>query len=390
MKSLNLNPSGIESQILSAVHKTLGQGIVGLHEPKFHGNEIEYLKACVESTYVSSVGKFVNQFEEDLCKFTGAKYAIAVVNGTAALHLALLLAEVNRGDEVLIPSLTFIATANAVSYCGAIPHFVDVEEKTLGIDVNKLSEYLKASTAQKSGLCINLATGRRISAVVPMHVFGHPSDIEGLLELAREFRLKVVEDAAESLGSFYCDGHAGTYGLAGVLSFNGNKIITSGGGGAILTNDKNFALKAKHFSTTAKLNHPWEYRHDAIGFNYRMPNINAALGCAQLEQLEHFLKRKRNLFESYDRAFKSISGVKVFREPVNCKSNYWLQAILLDDIHLNKRDLILKTLNDAGFGSRPTWIPISDLEIYKNSPKMDLSMTSHLAQALVNLPSNRV
>ena len=284
-------------QVISALRAVIGQKCAVLHEPNFSGNEWLYLKECLDSTFVSSVGKFVDRFEVDLAAFTGAKHAVAVVNGTAALHIALKLVGVNTGDEVLIPALTFVATANAVTYCGATPHFVDSEEKTLGVDAVKLRDYLEHHTEQRAGQCINSTTGKVIRALVPMHTFGHPVDLDRVMAVAHDFNLALVEDAAESLGSYYHGRHTGTFGLMGTLSFNGNKTITTGGGGAILTDDAELARHAKHLTTTAKLPHAWEYRHDEIGYNYRMPNINAALGCAQLEQLPAILEYIKELSE---------------------------------------------------------------------------------------------
>jgi aminotransferase in exopolysaccharide biosynthesis len=276
----------------------IGPAPVALHEPYFEGNELEYLKECIDSTYVSSIGKFVDRFEYELANFTGAKYAVSTVNGTSALQIALLLAGVQNGDEVLMPALTFVATANAAVYCNANPHFVDSEESTFGIDAGKLNEYLLANSELKAGLCVNKNTGRIIRALVPMHAFGHPSNLSDLVQVARDFRLVLVEDAAESLGSYYKGQHTGTFGLLGTLSFNGNKTITTGGGGAVLTNSAELAKQAKHLTTTAKISHEWEYRHDQVGYNYRMPNLNAALGCAQIEQLPNKLAVKRKLFEN--------------------------------------------------------------------------------------------
>jgi perosamine synthetase len=294
--------SAVSGQVVAAIRSVVGSGPVVLHEPRFVGNEWSYVKECLDSTFVSSVGKFVDRFEADLAAYTGAKYAIAVVNGTAALHVALRLAGVQPGDEVLVPALSFVATANAVAYCGASPHFVDSEERTLGLDPRALRDYLSAIAEIRGGSCVNRATGRVIRSVAPMHVFGHPLDIEGMLSVARDFHLVLVEDAAESLGSTMRGRHTGTFGLMGSLSFNGNKTITTGGGGAIITDDASLAKRAKHITTTAKVPHRWEYQHDEVGFNYRMPNINAALGCAQLEQLAGFVTAKRALFKRYEAA----------------------------------------------------------------------------------------
>ena len=332
-----------------------------LHEPSFRGNEWQYLKECLDSTFVSSVGKFVDRFEIELAAFTGAKHVVAVVNGTAALHISLKLAGVKAGDEVLIPALTFIATANATTYCGATPHFVDSEARTLGVDVAKLRDYLTSHTEQFSGNCVNRTTGRVIRALVPMHTFGHPGDLDGILAVAHDFKLSLVEDAAESLGSYYHGQHTGTFGLVGTLSFNGNKTITTGGGGAILTNNPELARHAKHLTTTAKLPHAWDYRHDEVGYNYRLPNLNAALGCAQLEQLPAMLEVKRELFKRYLAEFALMSNITLISEPDQCQSNYWLQTLLLDSGQEPQRDLILRDTLDAGFMTRPAWILMQEI-----------------------------
>ena len=374
--------------VVAAIQSVAGPGAVVLHEPNFDGNELLYLKECLDSTYVSSIGKFVDKFESDLAEYTGAKYAISLVNGTAALHLALKLAGVQVGDEVLLPALTFVATANAISYCGATPHFVDCEENTLGIDGVKLREYLVENTYQLTGNCVNKNTGRIISALVPMHTFGHPSDLETLLSIAHDFKITLVEDAAESLGSYYCGQHTGTFGLLGTLSFNGNKTITTGGGGAILTNDLDLARRAKHLSTTAKIPHAWEYRHDEIGYNYRMPNINAALGCAQLEKLPSKLIAKRHLFDRYKSAFADVEGAQLFEQPKNCQSNYWLQTLLLREDLSEKRDLVLEATNAAGIMTRPVWVLLNELVAFKSSPCSDLTTAQSLSRRVINIPSS--
>lgn len=378
----------LDIQVLDAIRTVVGEGSVVLHEPTFQGNEWSYLKECLDSTFVSSVGKFVDHFESELAAFTGSKHAVAVVNGTAALHIALKIAGVLAGDEVLLPTLTFIATANAVEYCGAVPHFVDSEISTLGIDTAKLRDYLLGKTQQTGGLCVNKATGKVIRALVPMHTFGHPSDMEGILAIAKDFNIAIVEDAAESLGSYYHGQHTGTFGLLGTLSFNGNKTITTGGGGAILTNDEGLAKYAKHLTTTAKLPHQWEYRHDEIGYNYRMPNLNAALGCAQLEQLPYLIRLKRSLYERYVSAFSELNGLSLITEPKNCQSNYWLQAILLDEQYASQREKILTRTNEAGVMTRPVWSLLHQLPIFSNCPKMDISISESIARRLINIPSS--
>ena len=382
------NSSELSSGVVAAIQSVVGIGPIALHEPIFNGNEWLYLKDCLDSTYVSSVGKFVDRFEYDLAKFTGAKYAIAVVNGTAALHIALRLGGVTSGDEVLVPALTFVATANAVTYCNATPHFVDSEPATLGIDCVKLRNYLLKNTDQQSKQCINRSTGRVIRALVPMHTFGHPADLSGLFAIAKDFNITLVEDAAESLGSYYHGQHTGTFGELGALSFNGNKIITTGGGGAILTNNAELARHAKHLTTTAKLPHQWEFNHNEIGYNYRMPNLNAALGCAQLEKLALKLSAKKILFGRYQSVFNQVPGVSLISEPPKCQSNYWLQALLLDVKNANQRDAILKATNDAGLMTRPAWTLMDRLTPFRSCPRMDLTAARSLEQRLINIPSS--
>ena len=378
----------VSDQIVSAIRSVVGTDQVFLHEPSFSGNEWLYLKECLDSTFVSSVGKFVDRFESDLANYTGAKHVIAVVNGTAALHIALKLAGVKAGDEVLIPALTFVATANAVTYCNATPHFVDSERPTLGVDAAKLRDYLLTRTEQRSGQCINRDTGQVIRVLVVMHTFGHPVDLDGLLAVAQDFNITIIEDAAESLGSTYHDQHTGTFGLMGTLSFNGNKTITTGGGGAILTNDEALAHHAKHLTTTAKVPHAWEYDHDEIGYNFRLPNLNAALGCAQLERLPIILDAKRELFQRYKTAFMGMEGVSLMAEPAVSKSNYWLQTLLLNEDQATQRDEVLKTSNEAGLMTRPVWVLMNKLEPFKNCPQMDLTIAQSLSERLINIPSS--
>jgi perosamine synthetase len=378
----------LPTRVVAALQEVIGVEPVQLHTPVFKGNENKYLQECIESTFVSSVGPFVDRFETDLASYTGSKFVVAVVNGTSALHIALELADVGINDEVLVPALTFVATTNAVTYCGAIPHFVDSESATLGIDAARLREYLKMHTEQISGQCVNSSTQRVIRAIVPMHTFGHPSDIEALMAVANDFNLALVEDAAESLGSFYQGQHTGTFGILGTLSFNGNKTITTGGGGAILTNDEVLARRAKHLTTTAKVPHAWEFVHDEIGYNYRMPNINASLGCAQLEKLPNMLLSKRNLFERYEKVFRSIPGIDLLKEPVGCESNYWLQTLILEPTQAHLRDEILELTNSVGIMTRPAWTLMTDLKPYANCPSMDLTSARALVKRIINIPSS--
>jgi perosamine synthetase len=382
--------TSLKQDIVRAIRSVVGEGPIALHEPCFNGNEWIYVKECIDSTFVSSVGKFVDRFEDDLANFTGAKRAIAVVNGTAALHVSLILAGVEAGDEVLLPALTFIATANAVAYCQATPHFVDSEERSLGMDAVALREYLSSITEIQNGQCMNRITGRVIRAMVPMHTFGHPVDIDALLAVAHDFHLQLIEDAAESLGSTVGGQHTGTFGLMGTLSFNGNKTITTGGGGAILTNNVELGKRLKHITTTAKLPHPWNFVHDELGFNYRLPNLNAALGCAQLEQLPGFLRDKRRLFKQYQSAFVNVPGVRLFAEPVGSTSNYWLQSLLLDAANADQRDVVLSATNDAGLMTRPIWALMNRLPMYANSPRAPLPVAESLEQRVINIPSSSV
>jgi perosamine synthetase len=359
-----------------------------LHEPCFKGNEINYLTNCIDTNYVSSIGNYVNQFENKLAEYTGAKHAIVLMNGTNSIQVSLRLCDVLANDEILVPSLTFVGTVNAICYLGAIPHFVDCEDKTFGINTIELRNWLKYSCKITSEGCFNLKTRRRIKAILPVHVFGHPCDIEGLLSIAKDFKLKIIEDAAEALGSFYFGRHVGTFGNLGIISFNGNKIITTGGGGAIITNDSKLAKKAKHLITTAKKNHPWEFIHDDIGYNFRMPNLNAALGCAQLEQIDKFLKYKIKLYNMYKKEFKGCKDLKLIKQPRGCRSNYWLNTIILAKANKTKRDKILKKLNKAGYFIRPVWRPIHLQKPYLGFPKSPMVMTEDLSQRIINLPSS--
>jgi perosamine synthetase len=364
------------------------QGPIALHEPCFTGNEKAYVLDCIDSTWVSYVGKYVDRFEEMIAEFTGVKKAVAMVNGTAALQIALQLAGVKQGDEVLVPALTFVATANAVAHCGAVPHFVDSEEITLGMDPHKLRDYLRDVSHVNSDGCTNKNTGRRIKAIIPMHVFGHPVDLDPLVEICKEYKIEMIEDAAESLGSYYKSKHTGHWGKLSILSFNGNKTVTTGGGGAIITNDENLAKLAKHLTSTAKIPHRWEYRHDQIGYNYRLPNLNAALGCAQMEQLPGFLEKKRALAARYSRAFQNVGGIQFFTEPPHSKSNYWLNVLLLTEANLEQRNEALDKINDAGIMTRPAWTLLNKLAMFRDCPCMDLSCAEDLEMRLINIPSS--
>jgi perosamine synthetase len=362
---------------------------VALHEPCFSGNEWKYVKECLDSNWVSSAGPFVQRFEAMLCDFTTMRYAVATVNGTSALHICLKAAGVRPGDEVLCPTLTFVATANAITYCNASPHFVDSDEATLGVDPKKLQDYLGATSTIRGGECYDRATGRRIGALIVLHTFGHPADLDRLKEACDRFKIALVEDAAQSIGSFYKGKHTGHWGVTSALSFNGNKTVTTGGGGAILTNDRATANYARHVSTTARLPHKWAFSHDEIGYNYRLPSINAALGCAQIEQLTSFIEKKRILAARYRIAFEDGDGVEFFTEPPDARSNYWLNALLL---HKNagheERDFLLELINNNGILTRPAWVLMHRLPMFRECPRMDLSVAESIEARLINIPSS--
>lgn len=359
---------------------------IPLHEPHFVGNEKRYLNECIDSTYVSSVGPFVDEFEKRIASYTGAKYAVAVVNGTAALHLSLILAGVKAGDIVVSQALSFVATANAITYTGACPHFIDVDLETLGMSPIALTRFFE-QVEVKGGNPIHIPSGKRVAAVVPMHTFGFPTKIDMLVSICDKFGVPLIEDAAESLGSTYKGRHTGTFGLMGTYSFNGNKTITCGGGGIIVTDDENLAKRAKHLSTQAKVPHPWEFSHDELGYNYRCPNLNAALACAQLENLEDFISNKRDTSLKY-KEFFSGSPYYFIEEPEACRSNYWLNAILMKN--RNERDEFLNVSNSEGVMTRPIWTLLHNMPYLKNATHDDLIISQEVENRLVNLPSSVV
>ncbi len=378
---------------LGAVRSVLGpangpHGNIALHEPQFGGREWDYVKDCLDTGWVSSVGSYVDRFERDLRETTGAAYASATSNGTSALHICLLLAGVQPGDEVLVPALTFIATANAVSYASATPHFVESETCSLGVDAVALEAYLRDTAERRGADCFNLRTGARIRALVVMHVFGHPCDLDALEALAASWHLVLIEDAAESLGSRYKGRHTGNVGRISALSFNGNKVITTGGGGAVLTNDTALGRRAKHLTTTARVPHRWNFLHDEVGYNYRLPNLNAALGCAQLEQLSGFIRRKRQLAARYEAAFANVVGLKFLCEPNNTEGNFWLNAVVLEPDQAPQRDQLLSALNDAGYMSRPIWTLMHRLPMYAACQRMPLPVAESLEARVINIPSS--
>lgn len=377
----------LAATIAERIRGVTGIPRTALHEPALNGNELAYVTECIQTGWVSSVGSFVDRFERDLADYVGARHAVVVSNGTSGLQVALMLAGVTSGDEVLVPTLSFVATANAVSHCGAHPHFVDSSYATLGLDVDALDAYLRETAQVRDGVCVNRRTGRRIAAVVPMHTFGHPVDMPALAELAQRFEIEVVEDAAESLGSYIGDRHTGRFGRCAMLSFNGNKVVTTGGGGAIVTDDSELAKRAKHLTTTAKLPHAWEYSHDEVAFNYRMPNLNAALGCAQLERLDAFLAAKRELTNRYQQAFADLQQVELFTERAGTRANYWLQTLLLKPEHVGERDAVLRATNDAGQMTRPVWKLLHTLPMYAPCEAMPTPVADDLARRIINIPS---
>lgn len=362
------------------------EGFIPLHAAMFSGNEKKYLEECIDTTFVSSVGEFVNRFEKLVAEYTGARRAVVCVSGTNALHMALMMVGVELGDEVITQPLTFIATANAISYCGAIPVFVDVDLDTMGLSPVKMGEWLDLHAEMRNGACYNKATGRKIKACVPMHTFGHPVHMDELVVLCAKWNIELVEDAAESVGSYYRGRHTGTFGRVGILSFNGNKTITTGGGGMLLFNDEKLADYCKHLTTQAKIPHRWEFKHDHVGYNYRMPNINAALGCAQMEELPRFLKSKRETAEAYKHYFASHPPLKFMEEPQETISNYWLCAVLLPD-HKSQLEFLEET-NDNGVMTRPIWELMNRLPMFKNCQCGDLSNAEFLADRIVNIPSS--
>lgn len=380
----------LPDRVLAAVRQVLGTPAqtLALHEPEFAGREWEYVKDCIDTGWVSSVGAYVDRFERDLAAYTGVAHAVATSNGTSALHVCLLLAGVRPGDEVLLPALTFIATANAVSYAGAVPHFVDSETVSLGVDAAKLEAHLAEGAELVDGICVNRRTRAPIRALVVMHVFGHPADLDAIDAVARRWNLVLIEDAAESLGSTYHGRHTGHLGRLSALSFNGNKVVTTGGGGAVLTNDAALGRHAKHLTTTARVPHRWNFIHDEVGYNYRLPNLNAALGCAQLERLPDMVARKRQLAARYDAAFAAVPGLRFLREPAGTTSNYWLNAIVLDRADLATRDALLTRLNDAGYMSRPVWTLMHRLPMYAACPRADLTVAEQMEACVINLPSS--
>ena len=375
------------SKTIGFIKEVFGnQEFTPLAVPVFAGNEKKYMEECIDTTFVSSVGKFVDRFENDMAAYAGCKKAVVCVSGTNALHMSMMLVGVERDDEVLTQALTFIATCNAISYIGARPVFIDVDKSTMGFSPDALKEWLVKNAEIKNGQCYNKNSGRRVKACVPMHTFGHPARIEEIANLCEEYHIELVEDAAESIGSLYKGKHTGTFGKVGAISFNGNKTITTGGGGMMLFNDEELAAHAKHLTTQAKVPHRWEFRHDHVGYNYRMPNINAALGCAQLENLNKFIASKRQLALEYAEYFKDVDDIQFFTEPEETFSNYWLQAVILKD-KVSQQEFLQQT-NDNGVMTRPIWELMNRLPMFEHCENNGLENTIWFADRVVNIPSS--
>ena len=358
---------------------------IPMHSPRFIGDEKKFVNECLDSTFVSSVGKFVDKFEKDLANFIGVKHVVATSSGTSALHISLILAGVDGSSEVITQSLSFVATCNAITYCGADPIFVDVDRKTLGLSADSLMDFLSKHAKIEGSCCINTLTNKTISACVPMHTFGHPCEIDKIKEVCDTWCIPLVEDATESLGSQYQGRYTGTFGLLSAISFNGNKIITGGGGGAILTNDTALAKRAKHLTTTAKMQHKWEFNHNEVGYNYRMPNLNAALLCAQLDQLPSYINNKRETASRYSN-FCKINKIEFVKEPVDSRANYWLNALLLNNI--DEQLEFLEYANNSGLMSRPAWTLLNELTMFKDCFSLPQVNAQFLSERLVNIPSS--
>ena len=379
----------IINSIISSIKKvTRNKDASSLHEPTLSKLEIKYLNNCIKTNMLSTIGPYINIFENKIKKVTKSKHVIATINGTSALHIALLLIGLKKNDEVLIPSLNFIASTNATLYCGGIPHFVDVEEKTLGVDIRKLNDYLKKNTKQISNTCINKKTNRKIIAIIPTHLFGNPVNMKELIFVAKKFNLKVIEDAAEGVGSYFMKKHVGTFGNFGILSFNGNKSVTTGGGGVLLTNNTKLANEARHLISVSKVKNKYDLVHDKIGFNYKMTNLHAAIGCAQLDKIKKLLSKKRKLFKAYSKEFSKHRDLHLLKEPKNARSNYWLNTIIIKENKKFLRDNIIKSALKKSIGVRPVWKPLPELNFLKSYPRMNISQTKKLFNRIINIPSS--
>ncbi len=381
-----LDPQEIVRRIRAALPADVTHA--ALHEPRFLGNEKRYLADCIDTGWVSYAGSYVDRFEQELAVACGVKHAVAVTSGTVALQVALHAAGIGADDEVLVPALTFVATANAIVHAGGVPHFIDADEATLGVDPDALRYHLSQNTIRRDGKLYNHITGRRIGAILPVHVFGHPADMDAINLVAQDYGLAVIEDATEALGSSYKDRPCGSFSPIATLSFNGNKLVTTGGGGAILTDDTAVAKRLRHLTTTAKQPHRWAFVHDEVAWNFRLPNINAAVGVAQLERLSPMLAAKRVLWQRYVDAFADLQGLHVFRDAPFARSNHWLVSLILDKDNAYQLEPILTATNDAGLSTRPTWTPMHQLPMYRDHPRAPLPVTESLAQRIVSVPSS--
>ena len=381
----------MKKEIYKAIKNSIKskEKIINLHEPDIGKEEYNFVEKSINSTFVSSFGKFNNQFEKKIREITKSKYVCVTNSGTSSLHLSLLALDINLQSEIFVPAISFIASANSIKYVNAIPHFLDIEFENLGIDPIKLENRIKKIGKKKNGKLINKITGREISAIMPVHTFGHPCKIDKIIKIAKKYNLKIIEDAAEGLGSYYKKKHVGTFGDLGVISFNGNKIITTGGGGVVITNNKKLYEKVKHLSSTAKVFHKYEFIHDQVGFNYRMNNLNSSFGIGQIIKIRKFINNKRNLFKKYNENFRKIEGCKIFREPKGAKSNYWLQTLFIKNLKsLNERNKIIEYLISKNINVRPVWKLTSKLKPYKNCPADNLENAKKMERTAISLPSS--
>ena len=378
----------LSNRILSILKSVSKNKKTFLHEPYFTKSDLKNLTMCFKSGMISTAGKYTNLFEKQIKRITNCKYVISVTNGTVGLFLSLKILGIKKNDEVLVPAVTFVATANAVAHCDAIPHFVDIEKTNFGIDVKNLESYLKKNTIIKNHRCINKKTKRIIRAIIPVHVFGHPCDMEKIIKISKKYNLIILEDATEALGSFYKNKHVGNFGKIGVFSFNGNKIVTTGGGGAIVTNNKKLAKKIKHLSSTAKIKHKWRYIHDEIGYNYRLPAINSSIGYSQLINFKKNISLKNKIYEMYEKKFSKLSEVALVKSPKNCKSNYWLQTLYLKNGSDKLKNETIKECHKNKIYVRPLWDLLPSLKMYRNCPKMKLENSKIAYYSAINLPSS--
>ena len=383
-----MTKKNISKELLKVLRKVCGNKKRPLHEPFFFGNEKKNLTECIDSTFVSTKSNITHQFEKKISKYTGSKNVIATINGTSALHISLIAIGLQRNEEVFIPSFNFVAAANAISYCGALPNFLDIEESTLSIDPIKMKNYLDLNFLIKKNRCFNKKTKRFVRAVIVPHLFGHPAKIDNLINIAKKYKLIIIEDAAESLGSFYKNKHTGTFGDLGVLSFNGNKTITTGGGGAVLSNNIKLAKRIRNLIEVSKIKHDWKFDYSKVGYNMKMPGLNAALGLAQILNLENIIKMKRKIYTNYKKQFQNNNYFDLVSEPINSRSNYWLQNVKIKKKDINLRDYLIRYTNIKGFQTRPAWTLLHKLRHFQKCPKSDLSTSLNLFSRIISLPSS--